>query len=141
MKLILIFLSITKKTKKQNKTKQKRVDNNYQEYILFRIDIYFTEYFLAVEIDEKGHTDRDLIFEEKRQKALEKKLNCTFIKISTSKENYDADYEASRIKTFISKFKDKEKENEVKKLEDEINKLKLQLTSLSVQNNDDYDKQ
>ena len=134
-------MSITKKTKKQNKTKQKRVDNNYQEYILFRIDIYFTEYFLAVEIDEKGHTDRDLIFEEKRQKALEKKLNCTFIKINTSKENYDADYEASRIKTFISKFKDKEKENEVKKLEDEINKLKLQLTSLSVQNNDDYDKQ
>ena len=28
---------------------------------------------LAVEIDEKGHTDRDLIFEEKREKALEKK--------------------------------------------------------------------
>ena len=23
-------------------------------------------YFLAVEIDEKGHTDRDLTFEEKR---------------------------------------------------------------------------
>ena len=41
---------------------------------MFRIDIYFTEYFLAVEIDEKGHTDRDLIFKEKRQKALEKNL-------------------------------------------------------------------
>ena len=40
---------------------------------MFRIDIYFTEYFLAVEIDEKGHTDRDLIFEEKRQKTIEKK--------------------------------------------------------------------
>ena len=133
MKLILIFMSITKKKKKQ-------VDNNDQEYILFRIDIYFTEYFLAVEIDEKGHTDRDLIFEEKRQKALEKKLNCTFIRINTSKENYDADYEASRIQTFISKFKDKEKENEVKKLEDETNKLKLQLTNSSVQNNDDNDK-
>ena len=65
MKLILIFMSITKKTK--------QVDNNDQEYILFRIDIYFTEYFLAVEIDAKGHTDRDLVFEEKRQKELEKK--------------------------------------------------------------------
>ena len=41
--------------------KKIQVDNNDQEYILFRIDIYFTEYFLAVEIDEKGHTDRDLI--------------------------------------------------------------------------------
>ena len=95
---------------------------------------------LAVEIDTKGHTDRDLIFEEKRQKALEKKLDCTFIRINTNKENYDADYEASRMQTFITKFKDKEKENEVKKLEDEINKLKLQLTNLSVKNNDDNDK-
>ena len=57
------------------------------------------------------------------------------VRINTSKENYDADYEASRIQTFISKFKDKEKENEVKKLEDKINKLKLQLTNLSVENN------
>ena len=47
--------------------KQKiQTDKNECEYILFRIDVYFTEYFLAVEIDEKGHTDRDLIFEEKR---------------------------------------------------------------------------
>ena len=73
---------------------------------MFRTDIYFTKYCLAIEIDEKGHTDRDLIFEEKRQKALEKKLNCTFIRINTSKENYDADYEVSRIQTFISQFKD-----------------------------------
>ena len=86
MKLILIFMSITKKI---------QVDNNDQEYILFRIDIYFTEYFLAVEFDEKGHTEKDLIFEKKRQKALEKILNCTSIRINTSKKNYDADYEAS----------------------------------------------
>ena len=37
-------------------------------YISFRIDVYFTEYLLVVEVDEKGHADRDLIFEEKRQK-------------------------------------------------------------------------
>ena len=116
-----------------------QVDNNDWEFILFRINVYFTEYFLAVEIDEKGHTDRDLIFEEKRQKALEKKLNCTFIRINTSKENYDADYEASRIQTFISKFKDKEKENKIKELEDKMKKLKLQLTNHRVQNNDDND--
>ena len=40
--------------------------------MLFRIDVYFTEYNLAVEIDEKGHTDRDVIFEKKIQEALEK---------------------------------------------------------------------
>ena len=75
--------------------------------MLFRIDIYILEYFLAVEIDGKYHTDRDFIFEEKRQEALENKLDFEFIRINTSKENYDADYEGSRIQTFISKFKDK----------------------------------
>ena len=113
--------------------KKIQVDNDDRKYILFRIDVYVTKYSLAV--DEKGHNDRDLISEEKRQKALEKKLNCTFIRINTSKENYDADYETSRIQTFIRKFKEKEKENEVKKLEDEIKQLKLQLTNLSVENN------
>ena len=34
--------------------------------MLFRIDVYVTKYLLAVEIDEKGHTDRDLIFEDKK---------------------------------------------------------------------------
>ena len=92
-----------------------------------------------MEIDEKGHTDRDLNFEKKRQKALRKNLNCEFIRINTSKENYDADYEASRIQTFISKFKDKEKENKIKELEDITKKLKLQLTNQNVQNNDDKD--
>ena len=122
--------------------KKIQTDENGSKYILFRIDIYFTEYFLAVEIDEKGHTDRDLIFEEKRQKALEKKLNCTFIRINTSKENYDADYEASRIQVFISQFKEnkikerdnkiKERDNKIKALEDEMKKLKLQLTKQDV---------
>ena len=68
---------------------------------MFRIDIYFTKYCLAVEIDEKGHTDRDVIFEQKRQNALEKKLNCTFIRINT-RENFDVDYEASKIQVLIS---------------------------------------
>ena len=116
-------------------TKKIQVDNNDQEYILFRIDIYFTEYSLAVEIDEKGHTDRDLIFEEKKQKALEKELNCEFIRINTSRENYDASYETSRIQTFISNSN----KNKIKELEDEIKKLKLQLANSRVKNNDNND--
>ena len=58
MELILIFMSITKK--------KKQVDENWCKQILFKTDVYFTEYLLAVEIDEKSHTDRDLTFEEKR---------------------------------------------------------------------------
>ena len=81
----------------------------------------------------------EALFFRKKRKSTRKKLNCEFIRINTSRENYDADYEASRIQTFISKFKDKEKENKIKELEDKIKKLKLQLTNQSVQNNDDND--
>ena len=50
-------------------------------YIFFRIDIYFSECFLEVEIDEKGHTDRDIIFEEKRQEASEKNLVVNLLEL------------------------------------------------------------
>ena len=46
-----------------------KVNKNGHEYILFRIDACFTEYFLAVEIDEQNHEGRDLIFFKKRQEA------------------------------------------------------------------------
>ena len=41
---------------------------------MFRIDIYFPKYCLAVEIDEKGHT-------EKRQEALEKNLTVHLLEL------------------------------------------------------------
>ena len=63
----------------------------------------------------------ETLFLKKRQKALEKQLNSTFIRINTNKENFDIDYEASRMQTFISQFKD----NKNKELEDEIEQLKL----------------
>ena len=89
MKLIPFFMSITKK----------KVNKNGREYILFRIDVYFTEYFLAVEIDKQNHEGRDLIFEKKRQEALEKRLGYKFIRINTSdaERDYDTDYEVSKI--------------------------------------------
>ena len=58
-----------------------QVDENRCKYISFRIDVYFNKFLLAVEIDEKGHTDRDLIFEEKRQKALEKNLVVNLLEL------------------------------------------------------------
>ena len=98
---------------------------------IYLIYVYFTEHLLAVEIDEKGHTDRDLVFEEKRQKALEKKLSCELIRINMRKEGYDADYEASKIQSFISKFKDrklKKLNKKLKEVEDKLEKLTGQTT-------------
>ena len=52
----------------ENYKEKIQTDKNGHEYILFRINIYFNKYLLAVEIDEKDHTDRDLIFEKKDKK-------------------------------------------------------------------------
>ena len=53
---------------------EKKVDENERDYILFRIDVYFIEYNLAVEVDEKGHVNRDLIFEKKKTSSRKKTL-------------------------------------------------------------------
>ena len=90
----------------ENYRKKVRRYENGCKYILFRIDVYFTEYLLAVEIYKKGHTDRDPIFEEKRSKALEK-LGFKLLGINTSKESYDTHCKASRIPKFISQFEDR----------------------------------
>ena len=45
----------------------------------YRIDLYFHDYKLAVEVDEKSHKDRNTDHEIKRQKSLEKELSCEFV--------------------------------------------------------------
>ena len=68
---------------------------------------------------------------EKDKKHQKKKLGCKFIRINTSKEGCDADYEASRIQTIISKFKErqlKKLNKKLKELEDKIKKMTGQTT-------------
>ena len=38
----------------------------------------------------------ETLFLKKKTRGTRKKLNCTFIRIKTSKENFDIDYEAGR---------------------------------------------
>ena len=45
--------------------KHLKVDDNERKYISFKIDIYFSDYSLAVEINKNG-VDRHLMFEVKR---------------------------------------------------------------------------
>ena len=92
--------------------KKIQADKNGCKYILFRIDISFSECFLAVEIDEKGHTDKD-IFWGKKTKSIKKKLGCKFIRINTSnaKNGYDLDYEVGNVQAFIDEFKNKKIKN------------------------------
>ena len=73
MKLILIFMNIMKK--------KIQADENGRKYMLFRIDVYFSKCFLAIEIDEKGHTDKDIILEEKDKKHQKKILLVNLLEL------------------------------------------------------------
>ena len=57
---------------------------------------------LVVEIDEKDHDDRDLYYETKGQKELEK-LGYYFIRINPDKPNFDEYEEFGRVQKYIEK--------------------------------------
>ena len=119
MKLILIFLRITKK---KFKLTEIGVNTYYLELMFILINIFQQQKLM------KKVILKETLFLKKKDKKRQKKPYCEFIRINTSKEGSDADYEASRIQAFISEFKEKEKGSKIKELEDEIKKLKLQLT-------------
>ena len=55
----------------------------------YRIDLYFHDYKLVIEIDENGHSCRNIDYEIKRQKAVEQELGCKFIRTDPGKEDFD----------------------------------------------------
>ena len=55
----------------------------------YRVDLYFYDYRLAIEVDEKGHKDRNIDHEIQRKRALEKELGCEFIRINRDEEQFN----------------------------------------------------
>ena len=55
----------------------------------YKIDLYFLDYKLAIEVDEKGHEDRRIDYEIKRQKAIEKEVSCEFIRINPDEKIFN----------------------------------------------------
>ena len=67
-------------------------ENMQRQYIVekYRIDLYFLDYKLALECDEKNHNSErkkkeDII----RQKYIENKLKCIFIRYEPDKKDFD----------------------------------------------------
>ena len=67
------------------------------------------------------------MFEEKRQKALGKKLGCKFTRINTSnaKNGYDLDYKVGNVQAFIDEFKNKK----MKKIRKTIKEKEIKVES------------
>ena len=69
----------------------------------YRIDAYFLKYKLAIEADEQGHKARNIDYEIQRQKAFEKEPDCEFIRINSTKENFNIFVEIGKIQNHIVK--------------------------------------
>ena len=69
-----------------------------------RIDLYFHKHKLAIEADELGHTDRNLNNEIERQKALERELDCVFIRINPDEKDFSIFKEINKIYRHIKKL-------------------------------------
>ena len=90
----------------------------------YRIDLYFHGHKLAVEVDEKGHKDRNIDHEVKRQKALEKELTYEFMRINPDKK----DFNISKVKNEIFRhIKELIKKSTKKSLMDELSNKLLRL--------------
>ena len=92
----------------------------------YRIDLYFHEYKLAIEVDELGHNDRNIDYEIQRQRAIEKELGCVFIRINPDEENFNIFRAINKIHRHIKK-------STKKSLIDKISKrlLKLEFNKFS----------
>ena len=73
----------------------------------YRIDLYFHEYKLAIEVDELGHNDRNIDYEIQRQKALERELNCVFTRINPDEKDFNIFKEKNKIHKRIKKSSNK----------------------------------
>ena len=69
----------------------------------YKIDLYFHEYKLAVEIDENNDQGRNENYEKQRQKEIENKLSCVFIRINPEKENFNISRAEHKIFRHIKK--------------------------------------
>ena len=70
----------------------------------YRIDLYFHEYKLAIEVDELGQINRNINNETERQKALEKELNCVFVRVNPDEKDFNIFKEVNKIHRHIKIF-------------------------------------
>ena len=68
-----------------------------------RTDTYFSDHKFAIEIDEKGYTDRNQDEENERQAKIEKRSHCKYFhRINPDAEGFDIFLEISKIKDYIT---------------------------------------
>ena len=94
----------------------------------YRIDLYFHKYKLAIEVDELDDNDRSDDHETQRQRALERELNCVFIRINPDAADFNICKEINKIHRHINQSTIQQTEQKTKKsLIDNLSKELLEL--------------
>ena len=94
----------------------------------YRVDLCFHKYKLANKIDELGHNDRNIDYETKRQKALEKELDCVCIRINPDAIDFNIFKDINKIHRHIKKLtKQETKEQTKESMIDNLSKRLLEL--------------
>ena len=94
----------------------------------YSIDLYFHKYKLAIEVDELGHADRNVNNEIERQRALERKLNCVFIRIDPDAPNFNIFREINKIHRYINKLTEQQTKQKTKEsIIDNLSKRLLEI--------------
>ena len=87
----------------------------------YKIDAWFPEYKLAIEIDESGRSDRNDDKEKSIENSIKQKLQGEFIRINPDKEDYDVLIEIGKIYSHILESV----KGEVKNLENMMRDMKI----------------
>ena len=64
--------------------------------------MYFSEHKQVVEIDEKGHTDRNQNKENERQANIKERVNCKFYSVNPDVNGYNIFLEISKMQNCIT---------------------------------------
>ena len=99
----------------------------------YRIDLYFPKHKLTIEVDGKGHTDRDERKESERDEKTKEEPGCKFIRINPDEKDYDEYLKFGEINNRISETNKKS----AKKLTEKflIDKLSKSLLELAFERN------
>ena len=100
----------------------------------YRIDLFFHKYKLAIEVDELEHAYRNINNEIEREKALERELNCVFIRINPDERGFNIFREINKIHRHINQVTIQQTEQQTK--ESVIDILSNELLKLEFKKND-----
>ena len=67
----------------------------------YRIDLCFHDYKLAIEIDENGHSNRNIDYEVNMLKIIVQEVGLEFIRIDPDKEDFDIFKTSNEIFRYI----------------------------------------